>query len=398
MKIISAQTGVVEIPFTFPASGIGITPDAWRSLEFALIRLEDDAGNVGWGEGFGYFTVDATKAMLDRLLVPRLLGAEIADVPAWNARAQRDLHLFGRGGVSMFAISAVDIALWDLAAKRAGQPLWALLDGYAGAGSRPRPGRLSCYASLMRYGEGTLAASAVTDALAAGYAAVKLHETGLAEIAACRAAAGPAVPLSVDVNCQWTVGFVEGNRTRLQKLNLAWLEEPVFPPEAFETLARLRSPGLALAAGENWGTALVFESSGDAVDIWQPSVTKVGGISEYLRIIEAARERGRRLIPHCPYFGPGYFATLHLAAACDVMDNIEVLWAQPDAWLCDVESLRDGTVLIVPQAPGLGFEPDPGVLARYSGRGALGAGRSARPPGPGAEQRPCGRNAVIDEN
>jgi L-alanine-DL-glutamate epimerase-like enolase superfamily enzyme len=365
VKIASARTTIVEIPFSFPGTGVGITSSAWRSLEFALIRLEDDEGNVGWGEGFGYFTVDATKAMMDRLLTPGLIGAEISDIPAWNEQAQRDLHLFGRAGVSIFAISAIDIALWDLAAKRASEPLWALLAAAAPAGSRPQPVPLSCYASLMRYGDATLAARAVRDARAAGYAAVKLHETGLREIAACREALGDEVPMSVDVNCQWTAGFVERNRARLQELSVAWLEEPIFPPEDFAGLARLRSPGLALAAGENWGPARQFESSGDAVDIWQPSVTKVGGISEYLKIIDAARRWGRRLIPHCPYFGPGYFATLHLAAACNVMDNIEVLWTQPDAWLCEVESLRDKNVVAVPQAPGLGFEPDESVLARY---------------------------------
>jgi L-alanine-DL-glutamate epimerase-like enolase superfamily enzyme len=367
VKIASARTAIVEIPFTFPGTGIGITPSAWRSLEFALIRLEDDEGNVGWGEGFGYFTVEATKAMMDRLLVPRLIGAEISDIPAWNEQAQRDLHLFGRGGVSMFAISGVDIALWDLAARRAGRPLWALLAGAAPAagGSGPERGAFSCYASLMRYGDAALAASAAADALAAGYTAVKLHETGLTEIAACRAALGATVPLSVDVNCQWTVGFIEASRARLEELSLAWLEEPIFPPEDFASLARLRSPGLALAAGENWGTAWVFETSGETVEIWQPSVTKVGGISEYLKIIGAARRLGRRLIPHCPYFGPGYFATLQLAAASDIMENIEVLWAQPAAWLCEVAALRDKNVVTVPQAPGLGFEPDRAVLARY---------------------------------
>jgi L-alanine-DL-glutamate epimerase-like enolase superfamily enzyme len=371
VRIVSAETSVVEIPFSFPGTGLGITSSAWRSLEFALVRLEDEQGNVGWGEGFGYFTADATKAMMDRLLVPRVVGAEIGDVRTWNAQAQRDVHLFGRYGVTVFAISGIDIALWDLTAKRAGQPLWAVLaasDATPARGGATPSGRrtaFSCYASLMRYGDAELAVSAVRDARAAGHTAVKLHETGITEIAACREALGAVPPLSVDVNCQWTAAFIEGNRALLQRLNLAWLEEPVFPPEDYAGLARLRSPDLPLAAGENWCTARQFESSGDAVDIWQPSVTKVGGISEYLKIIDAAARQGPQLIPHCPYFGPGYLATLHLAASCDVMDNIEVLWAQPDAWLCEVDSLRNNDTVAVPQGPGLGFEPDPGVFERY---------------------------------
>ena len=77
VKIVAAETCVVEIPFALRGSGVGIMPTAWRSLEFALVRLEDERGNVGWGEGFGYFTVDATKAIMDRLILPTLVGAKI---------------------------------------------------------------------------------------------------------------------------------------------------------------------------------------------------------------------------------------------------------------------------------------------------------------------------------
>jgi L-alanine-DL-glutamate epimerase-like enolase superfamily enzyme len=370
VRIESAQTMILQIPFGFPGTGEGITSAAWRSLEFALVRLEDDEGNVGWGEGFGYFAVEATKALMDRLLIPGLVGTEVTDICAWNEQAQRDLHLFGRNGVSMFAISGIDIALWDLAAKQARRPLWSLLSGSAGGDARLGRAWLSCYASLMRYGDRDLAVAAVEDVMAAGHTALKLHETGLPEIAACREALGTHTPLSVDVNCQWSAEFVRSNRARLREMDLAWLEEPVFPPDDFATLSRLRSPELPLAAGENWAPARQFEESADAVDIWQPSVTKVGGISEYLKITEAATRLGRRIIPHCPYFGPGYFATLHLAAVHNIMDNIEVLWAQPEAWLCEVEPLRHKDRLRVPELPGLGFEPAPDVIRRY--RQALG--------------------------
>ena len=88
--------------------------------------LEDELGNVGWGEGFGYSLIDATKSVIDRLILPTLVGQTIDDIPAWNLKTQRQLHMFGRYGVTIFAISGVDIALWDLKAKRAGKPLHAL--------------------------------------------------------------------------------------------------------------------------------------------------------------------------------------------------------------------------------------------------------------------------------
>ena len=227
MKIIKAETSIIEIPFPLRGSGISVTPTAWKSLEFALVRLEDEEGNVGWGEGFGYFTVDATKAIIDRLILPPLVGSTIDDIAAWNLRTQRQVHLFGRYGVTIFAISGVDIALWDLAAKRVGLPLHRLLS--AGEARTAIP----FYASLVHYGEAALATSACEAALRSGFTAVKLHEIGLAEIDACRSVLGSRNSLCVDVNCQWSVDFVRNNRARLEALDLAWLEEPEFPPEDF---------------------------------------------------------------------------------------------------------------------------------------------------------------------
>jgi L-alanine-DL-glutamate epimerase-like enolase superfamily enzyme len=360
MRITRAETMIVEIPFAFPGSGHGIMPTAWRSLEFALVRLEDDAGNIGWGEGFGYFTVDATKALIDRLLLPGLIGGDVEDIAAWNRSAQRRLNLFGRTGPAIYALSGVDIALWDLAAKRAGRPLCDLL-GTDGAHASDLP----CYASLMRYADEGLATTACVEALARGFTSIKLHETDLGIIESCRDVVGPSVPLSVDVNCAWSTELVSRERGRLDALELAWLEEPVFPPEDFAALAQTRCATLPIAAGENWGPAFQFHAAGGCVDIFQPSITKVGGVSEYLRVLQLAAATSVTTIPHCPYFGPGLFATIHLAAATGSAELLEFLYVDPEAWLTDIPGLRQGDRLLVPQAPGLGFDPDPATLARY---------------------------------
>ena len=391
MQIRSAETMIVEIPFPFPQSGTGIGFNAWRSLEFALVRLEDERGTVGWGEAFGYSTVESTKAMLDRLVIPRLMLAPVQDVAAWNLEVQRALHLHGRYGVTLFAISGVDIALWDLAARRAGVPVHELLPtrtdagtgaggdagtgaggeagagGDAGAPSGARRSDFATYASLMRYDEPPLVAQACEAALARGYTAVKMHERILDSIEAGRRAVGPDVPLATDVNCGYDLDWLESERARIESVGLAWLEEPIFPPEDFATLHALRSPALRIAAGENWCTSVQFAAAAhaDAVDMMQPSVTKVGGISEFLRVCEVAAAAGVPVVPHCPYYGPGFHATLHAAATRANVDNIEMLWVEPEAWLVDPEPLRDGDRVRVPEGPGLGWEPDPDVLARY---------------------------------
>ncbi len=365
MKIVKAETSIVEIPFELRGTGTGIMPTAWKSLEFALVRLEDELGNVGWGEGFGYFTVDATKAIMDRLILPTLVGSTVDDIPAWNQRTQRQIHMFGRFGITIFAIGGVDIALWDLASRRAGVPLHRLLsEGWPQA---PERGDIPFYVSLVRYGTVPLVTSACQEAMDAGFRSFKLHEVGLPEIQACRALLGPDREMCVDVNCAWSVEFVEQNRDALDSLRLAWLEEPVFPPEDYASLRRLRGQPAPIAAGENWSTArqCVEAMAAGAVDFIQPSITKVGGVSEYLKVIDAAADYGVSVMPHSPYFGPGFFASLQVAAARPEVQALEYNFVRPDAWLADVEGLRTGGRIAVPQGPGIGFEPDPAVMRRY---------------------------------
>jgi L-alanine-DL-glutamate epimerase-like enolase superfamily enzyme len=209
----------------------------------------------------------------------------------------------------MFALSGLDIALWDLAAKAAGQALGQFLGGPRdGTGAREIPG----YASLFRYGEPEVVAERTRAALAEGYRHIKLHEIREPEVAAARAAAGPGVPIMVDANCPWSPAEARDMALRLKPYDLHWLEEPIFPPENFAALARLRAEtGVPLAAGENACTAFQFQEmfAAGAVDYAQPSVTKVGGVTEFRKVAALARSHGVALMPHAPYFGPGFLAT-----------------------------------------------------------------------------------------
>lgn len=222
MIIRKLETFIVEIPFSDGGKGQGITPTTWNTLENVLVRVEDDQGNVGWGESFGYFTADATKATIDRLIAPVLVGSTVQDIPAWNLKTQRQLHLFGRYGITMFAISGVDIALWDLAARRRGVPLHHLF-------SEQRRSHVQAYASLVRYADGEVAPRICEQALAMGFRDIKLHEVTVEEIAQCRAAVGYDVPLATDVNCGWSLADTRAWLPELEALQLAWLEEPIFP-------------------------------------------------------------------------------------------------------------------------------------------------------------------------
>jgi L-alanine-DL-glutamate epimerase-like enolase superfamily enzyme len=148
-----------------------------------------------------------------------------------------------------------------------------------------------------------------------------------------------------------------------------FLEEPVWPPEDFATLADVRvKGGLDIAAGENACTAYQFREmmAAGAVSHAQPSVIKVGGVTEFLKVARLADEFGVKLIPHSPYFGPGFLATLHLMSVRDE-GLIEVFHMKRAAslWGDRIDADSNGTIE-VPRGAGLGYEPDKDVMKRYS--------------------------------
>jgi L-alanine-DL-glutamate epimerase-like enolase superfamily enzyme len=148
-----------------------------------------------------------------------------------------------------------------------------------------------------------------------------------------------------------------------------FLEEPVWPPEDFTTLAKVRvNGGLDIAAGENACTIHQFRHmmTEGAVTHAQPSATKVGGITEYLKVAALADEMGVKLAPHSPYFGPGFLATLQLMSLRDDGTFIEVLYVNRAAclWGGRIDVDAKGTIA-VPEGPGLGYEPDKEIMERY---------------------------------
>jgi L-alanine-DL-glutamate epimerase-like enolase superfamily enzyme len=251
------------------------------------------------------------------------------------------------------------MALWDIAAKRSGVPLATLLGGR-------RRGSVPAYASLVRYGGVREVRDVATKAIAEGYRDVKLHEIAYEPIAAARDAVGQGVRLTTDVNCNWSLAEAEEMLPKMRALDLYWVEEPIFPPEDFETLASLEDRfGVALAAGENACTAFQFRGLIPAVTFVQPSVTKIGGITEFMKVVDAARLVGKAVMPHCPYFGPGWWTTLQLAAHAPEIGMIEYLYIESAGEIGrDIPLPRKGQIPI-PDTPGLGFEPDLEAIERF---------------------------------
>ncbi len=360
MKIAKIEAIPLQVPFTHGGQTGGFGGRDWNTFDILVVRLETESGLVGWGEAFCYNCLAASKAAVETMVAPLALGRDARDIGGLMHDLQVDLHLWGRYGITMFALSGLDIALWDLAGRAAGLPLQQMLGGQSD--------EVPCYASLMKYLDAEVVAERTQSALDAGYRYIKLHERAEPEVRAAREVAGPDIPIMLDVNCVWSPEEVSGIVEGLLDHDLHWLEEPLWPPENFSALADLRTRfDVPIAAGENACTAWQFETmlAAEAIDYAQPSITKVGGLSEMRKVAALCEVQNVALAPHSPYFGPGMLATLQFLAAQPGEAPFERFYVDMEAsmWGDAVDPVNG--MVKVPDGPGIGLEPDADFLREY---------------------------------
>src|ERR1700757_3854109 len=172
MKIAMIEVIVVGIPF---AGGSELAESAWGKknasrADSLLVKVTTEGGIIGWGEAFGFLSIPAVKAAIEEVIAPLCIGVSAVNIGSLMLDVQKRLHIFGRSGVIMFGISAINIALWDILGKVFGQPVHRLLGGTAVS-------ELTCYASLVRYSDPQLLVENVNRALADGFSHLKLHES-----------------------------------------------------------------------------------------------------------------------------------------------------------------------------------------------------------------------------
>jgi D-galactarolactone cycloisomerase len=361
LKITQVSTLVLNLPMLIDGATPMLGGRARTSIDMLLVRVDTDAGVTGWGEAFGHRIFPATRAAIDTLLGPMVVGRDATQIQAINDDLQRVLHGVGRNGATIYALSGIDIALWDIAGKVAGLPLHRLLGGSARAD-------LPAYASLLRYGAADAVKHYTEQALARGYGHIKLHEITVPEVKAARDVAGAGVPIMVDTNCPWTVAQAVEMARRLAPFDLTWLEEPVWPPENLAGLAEVRTRGgIPTAAGENYGTVWEVRRACEAgaISYAQPSVTKIGGVTEMRRVMTVAETLGVHVVPHSAYFGPGLLASIHCIAAMPTEGWVERFYCDfADNPLGDAIHPGKNGRIAVPQGPGLGVDPDPRMLEK----------------------------------
>ncbi|MBM3570415.1 MAG: mandelate racemase/muconate lactonizing enzyme family protein [Alphaproteobacteria bacterium] len=334
-----------------------------------LVRIEDRDGAVGWGEAWCNFPAvgaDHRAALLRTAIAPLLLGREFENPEAAFEHLTRATHLpalqAAEPGPFAQAIAGVDIALWDLWARRQGLPLWRLLGG-----ASPR---IPAYASGIGPGE---IEPTIARAQAEGYRAFKLRPWGwqpghVAAIAAARAQIGPEARLMIDPNQSWTVDQALEAVGALAGLGLDWIEEPI-PADAPEAdwLALARRAPITLAGGENLrGADFVRALDLGALGVIQPDMAKWGGFSRCVELGKRIRARSRRFCPHYYGGGVGLLASAHLLAAVggDGMLEVDVADNPLRRRLIALPALVEGGWALS-DAPGLGATPDPAVLREF---------------------------------
>ena len=329
------------------------------STDVLLVTVRTDDGRTGYGYAFAFGAPDlAPIAATARALAPMLVGADAVAPERHWATLHRALALSGAGGSALAALGALDIALWDLAGRIAGLPLYRLLGGARD--------RIPVYGSggSLDLSAGELAAEASAFARA-GYGAYKFKAGhGLAEdtrrLLAVREAAGHELRLIVDGNQQWTAKSAIRAAQAFEPAGLWWLEEPV-PATDVAACAEVRAAApMEIATGEtNFGVADFNRLlASRAADIVMPNLQRVGGITGWRKVAALAEAAGIPIASHV-YAEIG----VHLMCAAANGLVLEVLPWWPRLF---IEPLRiEGGAAHPPEAPGLGLTPDPEVLQRH---------------------------------
>ena len=379
MKITSIRTHVLKSELSQPFA----FSQGWVSKRSAtLVEVQTDTGLCGWGEAFaqGMEAPEISAAAIEHALQPLLLGADPLDIEVLWHRMYHATRDYGRKGSVSAAISAIDIALWDLAGKHYGVPISRLLGGAFRTEVQPYA---TGFYRIKGQGEARRLADEAMQHFEAGFRSMKIKlgfgvDDDIEVMAAVgRAIEGKGVTLMVDSNHAY--GRAEALRLGyvLDEYDLRWYEEPVAPEDIegyVELRGKLRSP---IAGGENEHTLYGFgELLGRrAVDIAQPDIGSCGGVSAVRHIAVLGQAYGIEINPHVWGSAIAQAASLQVIAALPVTHHS--LFAREPILEYDRSShpfrrelitqpieLSDGMVKI-PDGPGLGIEVVAETLDRY---------------------------------
>ncbi|HUY15422.1 MAG TPA: mandelate racemase/muconate lactonizing enzyme family protein [Terriglobia bacterium] len=367
MKITQIEPIILRLP--------QVTEDIDGTQDDLLIRVETDEGLVGWGE------VDSSPEVARAAVEAHashgiahglreiLIGRDPFDIEQLWDLMYRKTFYFGRQGPVLHAMSGIDIALWDILGKAINKPVHKLLGGSYRTQAR-------AYASVLMPQTPAAVERLAREQVAQGYTAMKFgwgplgsnEDRDVELIAAARSGAGDA-ELMIDIGQKYTVKQAIRVAERIEKYRLNWLEEPL-PPDDFEGYKRLTATvPINIAAGEAESGHRAFRRLIEEcrLDVIQPDISRVGGLTEVRKVATLVEDANARLVPHAFKTGILLSACLHLIAALPKTELLEYsLTNSPirnDLLLQPIRVVQG--YVQVPEKPGLGIEINPEVVARY---------------------------------
>ncbi len=353
-----------------------------------IVEIITKDGVSGWGEGGQWGPTEPVAAVIDEIFAPRLIGRSIHEVSRIWEELYATTKDFSRAGPYIEAISAIDVALWDLKGKDLGVPVYSLLGG-------PFRTSAAAYATGCYYrGSDVQDEGAVVEAVSkeansyieAGFSMLKIKiglwpiEKDRLRIAAVRRAIGDAPVLMADANHAYRADEAIRAGRILEEYKYRMFEEPV-PPEDIDGYKRVRnSLDIAISGGEceytRWGFRSFIEK--EAVDILQPDISVSGGISEFMKIVALATSRNLLVMPHV--WGSGIALAASLQALALVPETPYRVFPVPLETepaveydrnpnplrdeLCGGFELKEGR-LEIPDKPGLGVSVNREVLNKF---------------------------------
>lgn len=321
-----------------------------------FVSITTDEGLQGIGEAWWGLSVKPVESAIRDTLAPLLLGEDPSRIEyLWN-KMFKYTYRYGTEGVILCGLSGIDLALWDLKGKQLGVPVANLLGGLV-------RDCIKAYASLPPLRQEKILIDQIERAVDAGFAGVKLHEVNTELVAVARDAAPKGYPIMLDVNGHWTPKEAEKNAKVLEKFDLTWLEEPIWPMQDHKSMARIqRRVRVPFAAGENEYSLSAFDSlmKSGAVDYVQPEITKIGGLSMARKISAIADLHNFPICPHGFRVGPALYANIHWALTQMNMEWLEIPLLPENyrfpSGICTPKMINGKIYL--PEGYGLGLHPE----------------------------------------
>jgi L-rhamnonate dehydratase len=325
-----------------------------------IVEIKTDQGLAGYGMGGGG---GAAAYIIEHHLQHLLLGANALNVELLADQMYSSTAFYGRKGVAVMAISGIDLALWDIAGKHAGQPVHQILGG---ATKEKIPAYYTGFAVEKALGLGFRAFKLpIREGVDQGREGMQRIVQQLTEV---RKLIGPDAELMIDCGSLWDIPYTIEMYDRLAALRLNWIEEPLSPADVvgYEQLCRqVRGP--RIASGEHEYTHVGFDDliRHNAVQLLQPDLTWSGGLTEARRIAALA---GANSLPIVPHRGGSAYGLAFIAATpnCPLAESFGILEAENNELLAALTPRFDKGFYYPTNAPGFGIEINEGLLKKYT--------------------------------